>query len=161
MISAALTSVLTGITEPIEFSFMFVAPLLYAMHAVLTGVAFGLMNFLGAHIGYTFSQGGIDFLLYYAIDTKPWLVFIVGPIYAVVYYFLFRAVIRWFDYKTPGREDDDNGVAVSASAEDDRFGFAKKSSSPLAASPTSLTSTPALPVYGSRSRIAPRSMRRS
>lgn len=105
MLSAALTSALTGITEPIEFSFMFVAPLLYLANAVLTGAAFAVMNLLGAHIGYTFSQGGIDFILYYAIDTKPWLTFIVGPFYAAGYYALFRILIKLMDYKTPGRED--------------------------------------------------------
>ena len=104
MISAAMTSILTGITEPIEFSFMFVAPVLYGIHAVLTGAAFAIMNLLGAHLGYTFSQGGIDFLLYYALDTKPWLTFILGPMYAAIYYVVFRAYIRLTDAKTPGRE---------------------------------------------------------
>ncbi|MDR1081526.1 MAG: PTS transporter subunit EIIC [Deltaproteobacteria bacterium] len=105
MLSAALASVLTGITEPIEFSFMFVAPFLYVIHAAITSSAFALLNFMGAHIGYTFSQGGIDLALYYAIDTKPWLTFIFGPLYAAGYYGIFRAAIRFFDLKTPGRED--------------------------------------------------------
>jgi PTS system glucose-specific IIC component len=104
MLSAALTSFLTGITEPIEFSFMFISPLLYGVHAVLTGVAFAIMNLLGAHLGYTFSQGGIDFLLYYSLDTKPWLVFIMGPIYGLLYYAVFRGLISLLDIKTPGRE---------------------------------------------------------
>ncbi|MDR1164473.1 MAG: PTS glucose transporter subunit IIBC [Deltaproteobacteria bacterium] len=104
MLSAALTSVLTGVTEPIEFSFMFVAPFLYAIHAVITSSAFALLNYMGAHIGYTFSQGGIDLALYYAIDTKPWLVFVFGPFFAIGYYALFRIAIRLFDLKTPGRE---------------------------------------------------------
>jgi PTS system glucose-specific IIC component len=108
MISAAFTSVLTGITEPIEFSFMFVAPFLYLIHAILTGCAFALLNFAGAHIGYTFSQGGIDFLLYWSMDTKPWLALVFGPIYAIIYYGIFRAVISFFNLKTPGREEDDN-----------------------------------------------------
>ncbi|MDR2461519.1 MAG: PTS glucose transporter subunit IIBC [Deltaproteobacteria bacterium] len=107
MLSAALTSVLTGITEPIEFSFMFVAPFLYLIHAVLTGLAFAIMNLVGAHLGYTFSQGGIDFLLYYSLDTKPWMVFIFGPIYALVYYGVFRGIITFFNIKTPGREDEE------------------------------------------------------
>ncbi|MDR2349900.1 MAG: PTS glucose transporter subunit IIBC [Deltaproteobacteria bacterium] len=106
MLSAALTSFVTGITEPIEFSFMFVAPFLYLCHAFITGIAFALMNFLGAHVGYTFSQGGIDFLLYYAKDTKPWVLFIVGPLWALLYYFLFMALIKIKNYKTPGREDE-------------------------------------------------------
>ncbi|MDR1044400.1 MAG: PTS glucose transporter subunit IIBC [Candidatus Adiutrix sp.] len=105
MISAAATSFLTGITEPIEFAFMFVAPALYAIHAFLTGTAFALMNIFGAKMGFTFSQGGIDFLLYFGLDSRPWLVFILGPIYALIYYGVFRAMITVFKFKTPGRED--------------------------------------------------------
>ncbi|MDR1871863.1 MAG: PTS glucose transporter subunit IIBC [Deltaproteobacteria bacterium] len=105
MVSAALTSFLTGITEPIEFSFMFIAPLLYVAHALLVGLAFALLNYLDAHLGYSFSQGAIDFFLYWSIDTKPWVVFIFGPIYAVVYYLLFRGAIKIFNLKTPGREE--------------------------------------------------------
>jgi PTS system glucose-specific IIC component len=110
MLSAALTSFATGITEPIEFSFMFVAPLLYVVHAILTGVAFALMNIVGSHIGYTFSQGGIDFLLYYSIDTKPWMTLIIGPFWALMYYFIFMTLIRLRDYKTPGRGDEALGI---------------------------------------------------
>jgi len=113
MLSAALTSFLTGITEPLEFAFMFTAPLLYFVHACLTGTAFALMNLSGAHIGYTFSQGAIDFLLYYAIDTKPWLVFVYGPAYALIYFTVFSMMIRVFKMKTPGRED----LLVAASEE--------------------------------------------
>ncbi|MDR2352376.1 MAG: PTS glucose transporter subunit IIBC [Deltaproteobacteria bacterium] len=123
MLSAALTSVLTGITEPIEFSFMFIAPFLYVIHAVLTGLAFAIMNLVGAHIGYTFSQGGIDFLLYWSIDTKPWMVFIFGPIYAVIYYVVFRWVISFFDLKTPGREDEEAIEVVMDSS--GQFGIAR------------------------------------
>lgn len=119
MISAALTSVLTGITEPIEFAFMFVAPVLYGLHALLTGTAFALMNLFGAKMGYTFSQGGIDFLLYFGMDTKPWLTFILGPIYALVYYGLFRFMITFFNFKTPGREDVDTAAAVAVGNESD------------------------------------------
>ncbi|HEY4001628.1 MAG TPA: PTS glucose transporter subunit IIBC [Candidatus Xenobia bacterium] len=105
MVSAALTSFLTGITEPIEFSFMFVAPLLYVLHALLAGIAFLTMQLLGAHLGFTFSQGFIDYALYYTLDQKPWLVLIAGPIYALIYYGVFRGAITMFDLKTPGRED--------------------------------------------------------
>lgn len=117
MISAALTSFLTGITEPIEFAFMFVAPALYGIHALLTGTAFALMNLFGAKMGYTFSQGGIDFLLYFGLDTKPWLTFILGPAYAVVYYGIFRFLITYFNFKTPGREDAAAAGATSSSAD--------------------------------------------
>lgn len=105
MVSAALTAFLTGITEPLEFAFLFAAPFLYFVHAVLTGTAFALMNFAGAHIGYTFSQGTIDFILYYAIDTRPWLVFIFGPVYAVLYFGIFTGLIKLMNLKTVGRED--------------------------------------------------------
>ena len=124
MLSAALTSFLTGITEPIEFSFMFVAPLLYLMHAVLTGLAFTLVNYFDAHLGYTFSQGAIDFALYYAMDTKPWLTFILGPIYAVVYYAMFRGMIKLFNFKTPGREEAE--AAADMAGTDDKFGMARQ-----------------------------------
>lgn len=113
MLSAALTAFITGITEPLEFAFMFAAPVLYFVHACLTGTAFALMNISGAHIGYTFSQGAIDFALYYAIDTKPWLVFIYGPIYALIYFVVFSALIRIMKLQTPGRED----VLLTASEE--------------------------------------------
>lgn len=126
MVSAALTSFLTGITEPLEFSFMFVAPLLYGIHALLTGAAFAIMNLLGAHLGYTFSQGGIDFVLYYALDQKPWMTFIFGPIYFIVYYFLFRTVISLKDFKTPGREDDSAAAAGGGGVDDSNFGMAKQ-----------------------------------
>ena len=82
MVSAAFTSFLTGITEPIEFSFLFVAPVLYLVHALLAGSAQLLFNVLGAHLGFTFSQGFIDYVLYYGLDTRPWLVLVVGPVYA-------------------------------------------------------------------------------
>jgi len=106
MISAAFTSFLTGITEPIEFSFLFLAPLLYGLHALLAGSAFWLSYVLGARLGTTFSHGLIDYTLLYDKATKPWLVLILGPIYAVVYYTVFRAAIRAFNLKTPGREDE-------------------------------------------------------
>lgn len=105
MMSAALTSFLTGITEPIEFAFMFVAPLLYLIHALLVGAAFAIMNIFGAHMGFTFSQGFIDFTAFFMQDTRPWLVFIIGPIFALIYYVIFRVVITKFNLKTPGRED--------------------------------------------------------
>ena len=115
MASGALTAFLTGITEPLECTFLFAAPALYFVHAVLVGTAFAAVNLAGAHIGYTFSQGAIDFGLFYALDTKPWLVFVLGPVYAVVYYAVFRFFITAFDMKTPGRDDD----ATAEDAPDD------------------------------------------
>ncbi|MGA9103629.1 PTS transporter subunit EIIC [Aeromicrobium sp.] len=108
MIGAALTSFLTGVTEPLEFSFMFVAFPLYVLHALLTGTSIALTNALDIHDGFGFSAGLFDFLLNWNIATKPGLLIVIGLIYAVVYYFLFRAVIRWWNLKTPGREDEDD-----------------------------------------------------
>ena len=109
MISAALTSFLTGITEPIEFAFLFVAPVLYFIHACLAASAQFVANSLGIHMGFTFSQGAIDFIAFNLIGNKSthaWYVFILGPIYGVIYYTVFRFVITTFDLKTPGREVD-------------------------------------------------------
>ncbi|WHX47991.1 glucose-specific PTS transporter subunit IIBC [Paenibacillus woosongensis] len=106
--SAALTSFLTGITEPLEFSFLFVAPLLFVVHCVFAGLSFMTMHLLDVKIGMTFSGGLIDFLIFGVIPgrTPWWNVIIVGLILAVIYYFGFRFVIRKFNLKTPGREDD-------------------------------------------------------
>lgn len=105
MLAAALTSFLTGITEPLEFSFLFVAPLLYVAHAFLYGSAFTVMYLAGGRLGYTFSQGAIDYVLFYANGIKPWLVLVIGPIYFVIYFLVFYGLIRTFNLKTPGRED--------------------------------------------------------
>lgn len=104
MASAALTSFLTGITEPIEFAFMFVAPLLYLFHAAMTGLSFVVMNLLGSHNGFTFSGGAIDYFLLMPKSTRPWLVPVVGLVFAAIYYVVFRAAIRRFNLLTPGRE---------------------------------------------------------
>ncbi|MDN4067176.1 glucose-specific PTS transporter subunit IIBC [Paenibacillus vini] len=109
--SAALTSFLTGITEPLEFSFLFVAPILFAVHCVFAGLSFMTMHILGVKIGMTFSGGLIDYLIFGVIPgrTPWWYVIIVGLILAVIYYFGFRFVIRKFNLKTPGREDAEAG----------------------------------------------------
>src|SRR6185503_19141973 len=104
MISAALTSFLTGITEPIEFSFIFVAPFLYAVHALLAGVAYFTCIELGIKHGMTFSHGLIDFIVLFNRSSNAWAFFVLGPLYAGIYYGLFRVVIQRFDLKTPGRE---------------------------------------------------------
>lgn len=118
MMAGALTAFLTGITEPLEFSFLFVAPLLYAAHAVLAGLAFPIMYLLGGRLGYTFSHGAIDYGLFYANGTKPWLVLIIGPIYFVLYFLVFTAMIRTFNLLTPGREEAevDRGEAIEDAA---------------------------------------------
>jgi PTS system N-acetylglucosamine-specific IIC component len=104
--SLALTTFLTGVTEPIEFSFMFLAPALYAVHAVLTGVAFIVMSVLDVRLGFTFSAGLFDYVINFGRSENPWLLLPVGAAYFVLYYGLFRWVIQRFDLKTPGRESE-------------------------------------------------------
>ena len=110
LFSAALTAMLTGITEPIEFTFIFVAPIFYGIHCVLAGISFMLMHILHVTVGMTFSGGFIDLLLFGIIQGNAktnwvWIV-VVGAVYFFVYYFLFSALIKKFDWKTPGREPD-------------------------------------------------------
>jgi PTS system N-acetylglucosamine-specific IIC component len=106
LFSAALTSVVTGITEPIEYSFLFVAPVLYGVHVVLTGLSLVITNLVGMHLGFSFSAGAIDYVLYWGLEKNQLLLFVIGPIYAVVYYVVFRALIRIMDLQTPGREPE-------------------------------------------------------
>lgn len=105
MISAALTSFLTGITEPIEFSFLFVAPVLYVIHALLAGLAFPICILLGMRDGTSFSHGLIDFIVLSGNGSRLWLFPLIGLVYAGAYYSIFRFMILAFDFKTPGRED--------------------------------------------------------
>ena len=111
LLSAALTAMLTGITEPLEFTFLFVAPLLYFIHSVLAGVAYMLMHVLEVGVGMTFSGGIIDFVLFGVLqgnEKTNWIwIPIVGVGYFIVYFLLFRFMIRKFNYVTPGREADD------------------------------------------------------
>ena len=104
LLSLALTSFLTGVTEPIEFSFMFLAPALYVLHALLTGAAMAVMDALHVRLGFGFSAGLFDYLLNFDRATRPWLLLPVGAAYSALYYGLFRFAIARFDLKTPGRE---------------------------------------------------------
>ncbi len=119
LLSLALTSALTGVTEPIEFSFMFLAPVLYAIHAVLTGLSMALMDALGVKLGFGFSAGLFDYVLNYGRATRPLLLLPVGLAYAAIYYVLFRTVIKRLDLPTPGRERD-APVATATVAKSDR-----------------------------------------
>ncbi|MDQ6827302.1 MAG: PTS glucose transporter subunit IIBC [Gemmatimonadota bacterium] len=118
MISAALTSFLTGITEPIEFAFLFVAPVLYGIHAVLAGAAYFIAIELGIHHSTTFSHGLIDFIVLYPHSTRGWWLLWLGPLWALMYYTIFRTLILKWNLKTPGREADDvlAGAADRAAA---------------------------------------------
>jgi PTS system N-acetylglucosamine-specific IIC component len=116
LLSMALTSFLTGVTEPIEFTFMFLAPLLYAIHALLTGAAMVLMDAFGIRLGFGFSAGLFDYLLNYSSSTRPLLLVPIGIIYFGLYYWLFRFFIVRFDLKTPGRELDEAVARSTTSA---------------------------------------------
>ena len=119
--AAAITAFLTGVTEPLEFAFMFVAFPLYLVHAVLTGLSLAIAYMLDIHLGFSFSAGLIDFLLY---GTAPaahnvWMLLVMGAVFFAVYYVLFRLVIRWWNLRTPGREPDDEFEAEQAANLDD------------------------------------------
>ncbi|MCH4562635.1 N-acetylglucosamine-specific PTS transporter subunit IIBC [Halomonas sp. EGI 63088] len=106
LLSLALTAFLTGVTEPIEFTFMFLAPLLYGLHALLTGASMALMHWLDVKLGFTFSAGAFDFALSYGLSTNGWLMLPVGLAYFALYYTVFRWAIARFDLPTPGREPE-------------------------------------------------------
>ncbi|MET8025121.1 PTS transporter subunit EIIC [Streptomyces avermitilis] len=107
MLSVALTSFVTGITEPLEYSFLFAAPLLYAVHALLTGVSMAVTWGLGVHDGFSFSAGLIDYVLNWNLATKPWAIVPIGLCFAAAYYAIFRFAITKFDLITPGREPEE------------------------------------------------------
>lgn len=118
LLSIALTSFLTGVTEPIEFTFMFLAPLLYLVHAVLTGCSMVLMHALNVHLGFTFSAGLFDYVLNFGKATRPWLLLPVGAVYFGLYYAVFRYAIAHFDLPTPGREAESVALAPTATGAD-------------------------------------------
>jgi PTS system N-acetylglucosamine-specific IIC component len=122
LVSAALTSFVTGVTEPIEFAFLFVAPLLFVAHAVLTGVSMALTAALGIRDGFGFSAGLIDYVLNFNIAERPLLILPIGLVYAAVYYVLFRFLIRRFDLMTPGREPDEDAEGAPPIVPTDRAG---------------------------------------
>ncbi|MGW2347189.1 PTS transporter subunit EIIC [Streptomyces sp. NPDC001661] len=107
MVSLALTSFVTGVTEPIEFSFMFIAPVLYVLHAVLTAVSMAVTWALGVHAGFNFSAGFIDYALNWTHATKPWMIIPIGLVFAAIYYVTFRFAIIKFNLTTPGREPEE------------------------------------------------------
>ncbi|WUI00662.1 PTS transporter subunit EIIC [Spirillospora sp. NBC_00431] len=128
MLSAALTAFVTGITEPIEFSFMFVAPVLYAVHVVLTGISMAVMEAVGAQLGFSFSAGGIDLLLNATKDNTEKLPLILGMgvLYFFVYYFIFKFMIEKFNFATPGREPEgEESVAADPNVDPELAGGKK------------------------------------
>lgn len=123
LLAAGITSLLTGITEPLEFTFIFVAPVLYGVHCVLAGISFMLMDIFRVFIGMTFSGGLIDFSLFgllpagAGVPTKWFMVLLVGAVYAVVYYFLFSFIIKKFNLKTPGRDENEEETKLYSKAD--------------------------------------------
>jgi N-acetylglucosamine PTS system EIICBA or EIICB component len=119
LVSVALTAFLTGVTEPLEFTFMFLAPGLYAIHALLTGLSLVVTNWLGILDGFGFSAGLFDFIINWGMATKPALLLLVGVIFGGIYFIIFYFAIKMFDIKTPGREDesvDETKTAKSTNA---------------------------------------------
>jgi len=115
LLSGALASLLTGITEPIEFAFIFVAPVLYVVHALLTGTSLFICSLLGIKIAFSFSAGLIDYVLYFhapAASSNVWLIIPIGAVYAVVYYFVFSFLIKRFNLGTPGRGEASTGLSA-------------------------------------------------
>ena len=123
LLAAGITSLLTGITEPLEFTFIFVAPVLYGVHCVLAGLSFMLMDIFNVFIGMTFSGGLIDFSLFgllpagAGVPTKWFMVLLVGAVYAVLYYFLFSLIIKKFNLKTPGRDENEEETKLYTKAD--------------------------------------------
>lgn len=121
LLSAALTSMLTGITEPLEFTFLFVAPFLYVIHCVLCGLSYMFMHIFNVGVGMTFSGGIIDLVLFGILpgaDKTSWYwIVIIGAIYFVVYWLLFRTIIKKMNLKTPGREEDNEETKLYTRAD--------------------------------------------
>ncbi|EOD8838965.1 PTS N-acetyl glucosamine transporter subunit IIABC [Enterobacter hormaechei] len=136
LLSVAITAFLTGVTEPLEFLFMFLAPLLYLMHAILTGISLFVATLLGIHAGFSFSAGAIDYVLMYnlpAASSNVWILMVMGLIFFVIYFVLFSAVIRMFNLKTPGREDTKDDVVTSEANSNTEEGLTQLATSYIAA----------------------------
>jgi PTS system N-acetylglucosamine-specific IIC component len=114
LLSLGLTSFLTGVTEPVEFTFMFLAPVLYALHAVATGVAMVLMHVFGVRLGFGFSAGLFDYVLNFNHAQRPLLLLPIGAVYFALYYVVFRVLIVRMNLATPGREVEDPGQPLAA-----------------------------------------------
>ncbi len=136
LLSVAITAFLTGVTEPLEFLFMFLAPLLYLLHAVLTGISLFIATALGIHAGFSFSAGAIDYVLMYSLPAASknvWMLLVVGVVFFFVYFLLFSAVIRMFNLKTPGREDKAADVVTEEANSNTEEGLTQLATSYIAA----------------------------
>jgi N-acetylglucosamine PTS system EIICBA or EIICB component len=123
MLAAGFASFFTGVTEPIEFAFMFLAPMLYLVHAILTGLSLAIAAAFHWTAGFGFSAGLVDFVLSFKIPiaNKPYMLIVQGLVFAVIYYFLFRYIIVKFNLMTPGREEDDDQAVEEEAAGESRF----------------------------------------
>ncbi len=136
LLSVAITAFLTGVTEPLEFLFMFLAPLLYLLHAVLTGISLFIATTLGIHAGFSFSAGAIDYVLMYSLPAASknvWMLLVMGVVFFFVYFLLFSAVIRMFNLKTPGREDKAADVVTEEANSNTEEGLTQLATSYIAA----------------------------
>ncbi|WP_323094813.1 PTS N-acetyl glucosamine transporter subunit IIABC [Klebsiella variicola] len=136
LLSVAITAFLTGVTEPLEFLFMFLAPLLYLLHAVLTGISLFIATALGIHAGFSFSAGAIDYVLMYSLPAASknvWMLLVMGMVFFFVYFLLFSAVIRMFNLKTPGREDKAADVVTEEANSNTEEGLTQLATSYIAA----------------------------
>ncbi|SXO25060.1 PTS system N-acetylglucosamine-specific transporter subunit IIA [Klebsiella pneumoniae] len=136
LLSVAITAFLTGVTEPLEFLFMFLAPLLYLLHAVLTGISLFIATALGIHAGFSFSAGAIDYVLMYSLPAASknvWMLLVMGVVFFFVYFLLFSAVIRMFNLKTPGREDKAADVVTEEANSNTDEGLTQLATSYIAA----------------------------
>ncbi|WP_347291525.1 glucose PTS transporter subunit IIA, partial [Kluyvera georgiana] len=134
--SVAVTAFLTGVTEPLEFLFMFLAPVLYLLHAILTGVSLFIATLLGIHAGFSFSAGAIDYVLMYSLPAASknvWMLVVMGLVFFVIYFVLFSVVIRMFNLKTPGREDKDENVVTNEANSNTEEGLDQLATSYIAA----------------------------
>ena len=136
LLSVAVTAFLTGVTEPLEFLFMFLAPVLYLLHAILTGVSLFIATLLGIHAGFSFSAGAIDYVLMYSLPAASknvWMLVVMGLVFFVIYFVLFSVVIRMFNLKTPGREDKDENVVTNEANSNTEEGLDQLATSYIAA----------------------------
>ncbi|TQO09344.1 UNVERIFIED_ORG: PTS system N-acetylglucosamine-specific IIA component (Glc family) /PTS system N-acetylglucosamine-specific IIB component (Glc family) /PTS system N-acetylglucosamine-specific IIC component (Glc family) [Citrobacter freundii] len=136
LLSVAITAFLTGVTEPLEFLFMFLAPLLYLLHALLTGISLFVATLLGIHAGFSFSAGAIDYVLMYnlpAASQNVWMLVVMGLVFFVIYFVLFSAVIRMFNLKTPGREDKEDDIVTEEANSNTEEGLAQLATNYIAA----------------------------
>ena len=136
LLSVAITAFLTGVTEPLEFLFMFLAPLLYLLHAILTGISLFVATALGIHAGFSFSAGAIDYVLMYSLPAASknvWMLIVMGVVFFVIYFLLFSAVIRMFNLKTPGREDKADDVVTEEANSNTEEGLTQLATNYIAA----------------------------